>query len=249
MGRLDGKVAIVTGAGAGIGRATALRLAAEGARVVVAEIQSEQGKASAEAIEAAGAEALFVATDVTQAADVVRLVEATLERFGRIDVLVNCAGGSIPSDGDITEVDLDAVWDHTLSLALKGTMLCCRHVIPHMLEAGGGSIVLVGSQAMWLKPPMPQIAYAASKGALLSAMYHMAEELGPDKIRVNMVAPGVVRTPLHAGVEVDDFGGIALLQRVGEVEEITEAVLYLTEAAFVTGHILPVDGGFIAGRA
>ncbi len=251
MGRVQDKVAIVTGAGAGIGRATALRLAAEGARVVVAEIQSEQGKASAEAIEAAGAEALFVATDVTRAADVVRLVEATLERFGRIDVLVNCAGGSIPSDGDITEVDLDAVWDHTLSLDLKGTMLCCRHVIPHMIEAGGGSIVNFTS-IVALRGGYPVHVYASAKGAVISLTRGLAGSYTAKGIRANAIAPGIVmseriRKRFGGDASPGDAMGAAESHpfSVGEPDDIAAIALFLAsdESRMVTAAVIPAEGG------
>lgn len=251
MGRLDDKVAIITGAGAGIARASALRFAREGARIAIAEIQPEAGKATAEAIEEAGGQALFVATDVTRDADVARLVDAVLGRFGRIDVLVNCAGGSIAADGDITEVDLDAVWDHTMSLDLKGTMLCCRNVVPHMVEAGGGAIVNCTS-VVALRGAYGIHVYTSAKGGVISFTRSLAGSYSQKNIRVNAVAPGFVMSErVRSRFEEADAAAKALDSTgshpfsVGQPEDIANVILFLAsdEARMVTGAILPAEGG------
>ena len=250
MGRVQDKVAIVTGAGAGIGRATAQRLAAEGARVVIAEIHPENGKATAEAIEAAGGEAIFVATDITRAADVAGLVEASVERFGRIDILVNCAGGSIPADVDLVDVDLDAVWDHTLSLDLKGTMLCCRHVIPKMVEAGGGSIVNFTS-IVALRGGYPVHVYTSAKGAVISLTRGLAGSYTKQGIRVNAIAPGIVlseriRNRFSDGSPGDAMGAAESHPfSVGQPDDIAAIALFLAsdESRMVTAAVIPAEGG------
>ena len=250
MGRLQGEVAIITGAGSGIGRASALRFAREGARVVIAEIQPEAGKATAEAIEAEEGEALFVATDVTCERDVEALVTAALERFGRIDILVNCAGGSIPSDAPITEVDLESVWDHTLSLDLKGTMLCCRHVIPHMVEAGGGAIVNCTSVVALRGYPIH--VYSSAKGGVIAFTRAIAGTYNQQGVRANAVAPGFVLSDrVRQRFEGADEGDKALdmtgshPNSTGEPDDIANVILFLAsrESRMVTAAVIPAEGG------
>jgi NAD(P)-dependent dehydrogenase (short-subunit alcohol dehydrogenase family) len=248
MGRVENKVAIVTGSGAGIGRATAMRLAREGAEVVVAEIQPENGMATAEAISASGGEGLFVATDVTRADDVERLVDATISRFGRVDVLVNCAGGSIPTDADLLDVDLDAVWDHTLLLDLKGTMRCCKQVIPKMIEAGGGSIVNFTS-IVALRGGYPVHVYTSAKGGVISLTRGLAGSYTQQGIRVNAIAPGLVMSERIQSRFSSDGDAMGAEQShpfsVGEPDDIAAIVLFLAsdESRMVTAAVIPAEGG------
>ncbi|HET7596059.1 MAG TPA: SDR family NAD(P)-dependent oxidoreductase, partial [Burkholderiales bacterium] len=165
MGKLDGKVAFLTGAGAGIAKASALLFAREGAKVAIAEISSETGRATETEVRKAGGEALFVETDVTQDESVKRAVEMTVERLGRLDVLLNCAGGSLQEDVPVHQMDL-AVWQRTIALNLLHPFLVCRHAIPHMMRAGGGSIVNVTSHLGLMGSIKP--AYAATKGGIIS---------------------------------------------------------------------------------
>ena len=252
MGRLQEKVAIVTGSGQGIGRASAERFAREGARVVVAEIREDTGRACAAAIEAAGGEALFVETDVTSADAVEGLVAQSVERFGSIDVLFNCAGGSIPEDVAITDVDLEAVWDHTLSLDLKGTMLCCRHVIPEMIRAGGGSIVN-STSVVALNGRYPLHVYTAAKGGVISFTRAIAGSYTTQGIRVNAVAPGPIWTPFIPGSMppemVEGFGENTPLGRPGQPWEVATAYLFLasSDGNYFTGQTLHPNGGKIVG--
>jgi NAD(P)-dependent dehydrogenase (short-subunit alcohol dehydrogenase family) len=191
MGKLDGKVAFLTGAGAGIAKASALLFAREGAKVAIAEINSETGRATETEVRKAGGEALFVETDVTQDESVKRAVEMTVERLGRLDVLLNCAGGSLQEDVPVHQMDL-AVWQRTIALNLLHPFLVCRHAIPHMMRARGGSIVNVTSHLGLMGSIKP--AYAATKGGIISFTKTLAAQYVDHHIRANAIAPGSVRT-------------------------------------------------------
>ena len=237
---------IVTGSSSGIGLDIARGFLRKGGNVVINGRDAEKLSRIAGEL---GAEARVatVPGDIGNGETGEALVRAAVERFGRVDVLVNNAGTFEPKPFvDVTQEELDGY----LNGNLRGTYLTTQAVVKQMKRQGdGGAIVNIGTVLIdHAIGGFPASAPLVSKGGIHALTYSLAAELAADKIRVNMVAPGVVRTPLQ-GVGVDAFGGIALLDRVGEVEEITEAVLYLTEAAFVTGHILPVDGGFITGRA
>lgn len=252
--RLEGKVAFITGAGAGIGRASAKLFAEEGASVVIAEKNAEAGALVAKEIEAAGGRALAIATDVTDEASVERAVAAAIERFGAIHVLFNCAGGSIPQDGPVADVDL-AVWDHTIGLDLKGTLLCCRHVIPKIIEAGGGSVVNSGSVVALMGHPIH--VYAAAKGGVLSLTRSLASTYGRQKVRVNAICPGLVlsdRIKSRMGnglMEQAASSGLsleALPFALGEPIDIARVALFLAsdESRMIHGAIIPAEGGMSA---
>lgn len=247
MDNVNGTTTIVTGSSSGIGLDIARAFLRKGGNVVIngrdpGKLSRIAGELDAEARVAA------VPGDIGNGETGKALVRAAVERFGRVDVLVNNAGTFEPKPFvDVTEEELDGY----LNGNLRGTYLTTQAAVKQMKRQGdGGAIVNIGTVLIdHAIGGFPASAPVVSKGGIHALTNSLAAELAPDKIRVNMVAPGVVRSPLHAGVDVDAFGGIALLGRVGEVEEISEAVLYLTEAAFVTGHILPVDGGFITGRS
>ena len=191
MGKLTGKVAFLTGAGAGIAKATAKLFVSEGAKVAIIELNGEAGERAEREIREAGGEAIFVETDVTKDDSVKRAVEATVSRFGRLDVIMNCAGGSLQEDVPVHEMDLD-IWHRTIALNLLHPFLSCRHGIPHLVKAGGGSIINVTSHLGLMGSIKP--AYAATKGGIISFTKTLAAQYVAHGIRANAIAPGSVRT-------------------------------------------------------
>ncbi len=245
MGRLSGKVAIVTGGGRGIGAATSLALAQEGARVCLS--YSSQPEAAAQvlaAIEAAGGEAFVQACDVREAAQVDALVAATEDRWGRIDVLVNNAG--VVRDSLVLMLP-DEDWQTVLDVNLTGTFRVCRAVARCMLMQRSGCIINLSSVAA-ARPGRGQANYAASKGGIESFTRALASELGRKGVRVNAVAPGVIVTEMSADVRAaagDEIQRQILLRRFGSPADVARAVVFLAsdDAAYITGEVLHVDGG------
>jgi NAD(P)-dependent dehydrogenase (short-subunit alcohol dehydrogenase family) len=248
--RFEGKVAIVTGAGSGIGAATAKRLAEEGAKVGVGDINGELAEKVAAEI---GDAAVAVEFDAGDVAAVERLVSTTVERFGRLDVLHNNAAIMAPDHiaQDTNPVDIPfEIWDRTFAVNVRGYLAGCKYAIPHMLEAGGGAIVMTVSGSAKLGD-LGAIAYASSKGAINIFIKSVATIYGKQGIRCNGINPGLIRTEggrrnVH-GEMVDIQLRNTLTPRLGEAEDIAAAVAYLAsdEAAFVTGAILDVDGGML----
>lgn len=249
MGRLENKVALITGAGDGIGRAAAVLFAREGARVAIAELRPELGRGTEKEVTAAGGEAIFIETDVTDDGQAARAVEATVKRFGKLDVLYNCAGGSVAEDKPVTDVDL-AVWDFTMALDLKGTLLLCRHAIPAIIQAGGGSVINMSSLAA-LKG-VPTHVYSAAKGGVISLTKSLAAVYAGRGVRTNAICPGFVLSSRVKG----RFGAggessvIELTRKrypfgVGEPIDIAQIALFLAsnESRMVNGAILPAEGG------
>jgi len=247
MQRLAGKVALITGAGTGIGLASAELFAAEQARVVVAEYDAATGRAAADAIVSAGGEALFVRTDVTDEDSVKAAIAAAVERFGALHILYNNAGGSTTQDGPVTEAPIEEFW-RAIKLDLLGTWLVCRHGIPELVKAGGGSVINTASVVALMGWPGKD-AYTASKGAIAALTRSMAVEFAPHKVRVNAVAPCVTRTPRVMAQLADSpvmrtIAGQHLLG-LAESLDVANAALFLAsdESARTTGHVLTVDSG------
>lgn len=245
--RMGDKVALVTGAGSGIGRATALRLAAEGARLACADLVAERARETTKAIEAAGAQALALVADVTDAAACARMVEETVARFGRLTTLVNSAG---VRPERLDKAPPPAEWKRVTDVNLTGTYLASRAAV-ETLSAHGGAIVNIAS-IYGLVGGSLSPAYAASKGGVVNLTRQMAIQWAP-AVRVNCVCPGLIETPMTKMLLEDERWREAILaryplRRVGQPEEVAAAILYLAsdEAAFVTGVALPVDGGYTA---
>ena len=243
------KTVIVTGASGGIGHAVAKAFVGRDDNVVLTGTNEDKLK-SAEAIIGSPATVLTVVADVTSAADRERLVDAALSRFGRIDVLVNNAGLFEPRP--FLEVDEDHL-DRFLEVNLKGTFFLTQAVIPHLIAGGGGAIINVGTVLVdHAIAGVPATAAVASKGAIHALTTQLAAEFGKDNVRVNTIAPGIIRTPLHArnGIEdADSLAGLHLLDRIGEPDEIANAALVLADSNFITGTVIKVDGGHVAGHA
>lgn len=249
MERLSGRVAFVTGGGHGIGRATAIRLAKEGASVALADLDLAAAERVAEAIEASGGTAIAVHCDVTDTATVDRAVAATVERFGQLDVLANVAGADI--DEPPFAEQTDDIWHRMHDVNLMSVVRCTRAAIPHLLASThGGSVVSVSSVNGLLA--IGSYPYSAAKAALHNLTMNLAAEYGPRGVRFNVVAPGTIRTRVWDD-QPESFARMHRLYplgRVGEPEDVAAAIAFLAsdDAAWITGVVLPVDGGLTGGR-
>jgi NAD(P)-dependent dehydrogenase (short-subunit alcohol dehydrogenase family) len=266
MGRLDGKVSIVTGAGTGIGRAIASIFAKEGSKVVVADLNGESAKETVEMIRAQGSEAAFISTDISKASDTAGMVQFAIKTYGKLNILVNNAaiyGFDTPEIVDFPVED----WDRMMNVNLKGVFLCCKYAIPAMRQAGGGSIVSISSIAALVKSVQP--AYAASKGGVTAFTKGIAAQVAEYNIRANIICPSTIETPgrtasIKPGYYKHDFidhtadaeKGDArpplarVLPRFGTPEDIAYTALFLAsaESSSITAAVFPVDGGTVRTR-
>jgi NAD(P)-dependent dehydrogenase (short-subunit alcohol dehydrogenase family) len=249
MGRLENKVAVITGAAGGIGREAALLFSEEGAQICIADVVEEAGEQTASECR----DAFFQKVDVTSAESVQTMYEATAERYGGIDVLYNNAGIMPPDDSSILETEPDA-WQRVQDVNAKGVYLCCKYGIPHLLERGGGSVVNVASFVALAGAATSQISYTASKGAVLSMSRELAIEFARRGVRVNALCPGPVETPLLMRLFEETPGALDRrlvhlpMGRLAQAREIAYGALFLAsdESSYVNGATFLVDGGLTA---
>jgi len=251
-GRLDGKVAIVTGAGSGIGRVASELFAGEGAAVVVADVDAAAAESTAESILAVGGRAEAIPVDVTDEEQVATMVETASVAFGGLHVMFNCAGIFPSDDGGVMDTPSET-WDRVMRVNLKGVWLSCRAGVPLIGSSGGGSIINVASFVALMGAATAQVAYTASKGGVLAFTRELAVEVARQQIRVNSLCPGPIETPLLAELISDpDRRQRRLVHipigRFGRPEEIASAALFLAseDSSFMTGSALVVDGGITA---
>ena len=250
--RLENKVALITGAGSGMGRAAAELFAREGARVVVTDLVDAAGAAAVDAIRAAGGEATYVRADVSRSDDCVAMVKAATDTYGALHILYNNAGIFPADDGGVLDTP-EPTWEKVMDVNLKGVWLGCKAGIPAMLASGGGAIVNVASFVALMGAATAQIAYTASKGGVLAMTRELAVEYARQGIRANALCPGPIQTPLLEELLSDPARRARRMVhipmgRLGRAEELAKAALFLAsdDASFMTGSALVVDGGITA---
>ncbi len=252
MDRLSGKVAVVTGGARGIGRASCLALAREGARVAIADIDFDGAEAVAEEVREAGREALSVGTDVADEASVEVMVAAVVEKFGRLDILHNNAALTAPEplsrDRGVAEMTVE-VWDQTMAVNLRSQMLACKHAVPHMRRAQGGCSIVNMSSGAALKGDKVRTAYGASKAGVHALTMYVATAYGRDGIRANTIVPGLILTEAVAAqvpaAMLDAYKAQLLTPAVGEPSDVANLVVFLAsdDSRYITGEAIVIDGG------
>jgi NAD(P)-dependent dehydrogenase (short-subunit alcohol dehydrogenase family) len=249
-GRLKGKVALITGGGSGQGRTAAMLFAREGARIALSDVLEEGGTQTQHMVTENGGEAVFVAADVSSEASAKHMVEAALQRYGRLDILYNNAGiVGKGRDTDVANLDIDT-WNQIIQVNLSGIFLGSKYAVPALIEAGGGSIINTASVAGMIGSPNSGHAYAASKGGVIALTRAMAVKYAPHKIRVNAICPGTLHTPMTDHL-LEDPQRLQVIEAqhplgyLGTAEDIVHLAIYLAsdESSWVTGGIFPVDGG------
>jgi NAD(P)-dependent dehydrogenase (short-subunit alcohol dehydrogenase family) len=249
MGRLDGKVAVITGSGSGIGREAALLFSEEGAKLCIADVAEKEGEQTASDCK----EAFFQKVDVSDPQSVEEMYRATAERFGRVDVLYNNAGIMPADDASVLDTEPDA-WQRVQDVNTKGVYLCCKYGIPHLLENGGGSVINVASFVALMGAATSQISYTASKGAVLAMTRELSVEFARRGVRVNALCPGPVETPLLMRLFDETPGALERrlvhvpMGRLAQAREIAYGALFLAsdESSYVNGATFVVDGGITA---
>ena len=252
MGRLENKVALITGGAGGMGMVASQLFAAEGARVVLTDVSDDAGEQVAEEIRAGGGEATFVHADVSRETDAKSMVETAVETYGGLSILYNNAGVMLDDDGSVDSTD-ESIWDTTLAINVKGVAHGCKYGIPAMIESGGGSVINVASFVAWMGAATSQTAYTASKGAVLAMTREIAVEYARKGVRCNALCPGPIETQLLLALLSDEqkkqrrFVHIPM-GRLGHAEELAKAALFLAsdDSSYMTGASLIVDGGITA---
>jgi NAD(P)-dependent dehydrogenase (short-subunit alcohol dehydrogenase family) len=269
---LPGKVAIINGGATGMGRSTALLFAAEGCACVIADINEKDGQKTAREATREGQECIFVRCDITDLKQIKACVDKTLEKFGKVDILVGCAGGSVPRDPSARPRNPDGTprtgieftdekyFDMMMDLNYKGHVFFCKEVAPHMKKQKYGKIVLISSMGVY-NPPGAAVEYHGAKAAIIGLVYNLAYELGPSNVNVNGILPGPIKTPFWDPVlaqipeaerpgMMDRMGQLSPMGRVGQPEDIGYTVLFLCSdiSSYITGQMINVGGGIPMGR-
>jgi len=246
MGRLDGKVALITGAGSGMGREATHAFTREGAQVLAVDVND---KAVHDTVASTQGKAVAATADVTREADVAVCVKTAVDRFGKLDVLYNNAGIFDEADESVLTTT-DAIWDRTMAINVKGLAFCCKHGIPELIKAGGGSIINIASFVALVGCTVPQDAYTASKGAVIALTKSLAVQFGPKGIRTNAICPGPIETPLMRDLLKDETKKRVRLNRIpmgrfGHAQDIVSLAVYLAsdESTWTNGAALVIDGG------
>ncbi|MGP4065802.1 SDR family NAD(P)-dependent oxidoreductase [Oceanobacillus sp. M65] len=244
MGKLQDRVAIITGGASGIGASTAKLFVSEGAKVVLVDLNEEKGKAFQEELQAQGSEALFVKANITSEEEVANVFKETTNKFGKVDIVFNNAGiGRVHSSHDLDYSE----WRNTVNVDLDGVFLVAREAIREMLESGGGTIVNTASMYGWVGSP-GSAAYNAAKAGVINLTRSLALEYAEKNIRINALCPGFIDTPIIPEESKKELSSITPMKRLGKAEEMAKAVLFLAsdDSSYMTGNSLTVDGGYTA---